>query len=81
MARSRKKTPIIPNTCAETEKEDKRNNNRKLRRVVKQKLQVVEDTEDLDLPELREITNVWDCAKDGKRYKDPAKLDPKQMRK
>lgn len=81
MARSRKKTPIIPNTCAETEKEDKRNNNRKLRRVVKQKLQVSEDIEDLDLPELREITNVWDCAKDGKRYKDPAKLDPKQMRK
>ena len=81
MARSIKKTPIIPNTCAQSEKEDKRNNNRKLRRAVKQKLQVVEDTEDLVLPELREITDVWDGAKDGKRYKDPAKLDPKRMRK
>ena len=81
MARSRKKTPIIPNTYAESEKEDKRNNNRKLRRAVKQKIQVAEDIEDLDLPELREITNVWDCAKDGKRYKDPAKLDRKRMRK
>jgi hypothetical protein len=81
MARSRKKTPIIPNTCADSEKEDKRNNNRKLRRTVKQKLQVVEDTEDLVLPELREITDVWGSAKDGKKYKDPAKLDPKLMRK
>ena len=48
---------------------------------MKQKLQVVEDTEDLVLPELREITDVWDGAKDGKRYKDSAKLNPKQMRK
>ena len=81
MARSRKKTPIIPNTCADSEKEDKRINSRRLRRVVKQKLQAIEDTEDLNLPELREITDVWDAAKDGKKYKDPAKLDPKQMRK
>ena len=68
MARSKKKTPIIPNTKAESEKEDKRNNNRKLRRAVKQKLQVFEDTEDLVLPELREITDVWDGAKDGKKF-------------
>ena len=81
MARSRKKTPIIPNACADSEKEDKRSNNRKLRRAVKQKLQVIEDTEDLLLPELREITDIWGSAKDGKKYRDPAKLDPKLMRK
>ena len=86
MARSRKKTPIIPNTCANSEKEDKRNANRKLRRKVKadlHKAQVTEIIEEIELPELREVSNVWSFAKDGKSFykQDVSGSDGKHYRK
>lgn len=75
MSHSKKRTKIIGTTTATSEKEDKKLANRKLRRKVKSK------TKDLDenMPQLREVSNVWAFAKDGKKYyHDP---DEKDMRK
>lgn len=72
MSRSRKKTPVISYTCSDSEKDDKRIANRKLRRAVKVKLQnaqSVEMAEEMQpLPELREVSDTWTFAKDGKIY-------------
>ncbi len=75
MSRSRRKTKIYGITTADSEKEDKRKANRKLRRLSKEKLKGNAET----LPLLREVSNVWDFAKDGKKY-DP-KITDKLMRK
>lgn len=70
MSRSRRKTPITGITTAVTEKENKRDANRKLRRLNKIKIH----KRDYDLFQLREISNVWGFDKDGKRYlKDASK--------
>lgn len=70
MSRSRKKTPITGYTTAETEKDDKRRANRKLRRITKVQVKKGDD----QFTELREISNVWAFGKDGKRYlKNPTK--------
>lgn len=70
MSRSRRKTPITGVTTAETEKENKRDANRKLRRLNKIKIH----KRDYDLFQLREISNVWAFDKDGKHYvKNPGK--------
>lgn len=79
MARSHRKTPCFSTTFAETEKEDKRFANRKLRRAVKVELDKVdsaEQAEDLVLPELREVSDVWLFDKDGKRYWEPSEASP-----
>ncbi|MEM9339279.1 MAG: hypothetical protein AAGA66_11160 [Bacteroidota bacterium] len=65
MSRSRKKTPVKGITSAKSEKEDKRNANRKFRRKVKQE---VNKGGEEQLPKLRELSNVWAFDKDGKRY-------------
>ncbi|WP_420571811.1 hypothetical protein [Kordia sp.] len=49
---------------ADSEKENKQEANRKLRRVVKQKIKSGKE----ELPQLREISNVWGFDKDGKMY-------------
>ena len=64
MSRSKKKTKIQEITTAKSEKENKREANRKLRRIVKQKV----NSGKTELPELREVSNVWSFDKDGKRY-------------
>ena len=70
MSRSRRKTPITGVTTAVTEKENKRDANRKLRRLNRIKIH----KNDFDLFQLREISNVWEFDKDGKHYlKDPSK--------
>ncbi|QBJ87830.1 hypothetical protein DDI74_16875 [Chryseobacterium gleum] len=70
MSRSRRKTPITGVTTAVTEKENKRDANRKLRRLNKIKIR----KRDYDLFQLREISNVWGFDKDGKYYvKNPSK--------
>ncbi|KFF27699.1 hypothetical protein [Chryseobacterium vrystaatense] len=72
MSRSRKKTPIIGITTAETEKKNKLEANRRLRRLNRIKI----DKGDYDLFQLREISNVWGFDKDGKRYlKEPERKD------
>ena len=65
MSRSRKKTPIHGITGADSEKQDKRIANRKLRRIVKAALK--DGEEDVDL-NIRDVSNVWDFSKDGKRW-------------
>jgi len=72
MSRSRKKTPIIGITTVVTEKKNKLEANRKLRRLNRIKIH----KGDYDLFQLREISNVWGFDKDGKRYlKNPDRKD------
>jgi hypothetical protein len=72
MSRSKKKTPITGITTAETEKKNKLEANRKLRRLNKIKMH----KGDFNFFQLREISNVWGFDKDGKRYlKEPDRKD------
>jgi len=72
MSRSLKKTPKTGITTAETEKDDKRKANRKLRRLTK--IQVKKG--DNELTKIKEISNVWLFDKDGKQFlKDPTNKD------
>ena len=75
MSRSRRKNKIHAITTADSEKENKREANRRFRRVVKQKVKLG----DSDFPSPREMSDVWGFEKDGKIY-DP-KMDDKEMRK
>ena len=77
MSRSRRKTPVCGMTKSETEKQDKRLANRKLRRRVRAMLPVEPDAV---LPALREVSCVWCFDKDGKRRFDPRE-HPGWMRK
>lgn len=72
MSRSKKKTKIHGITTAETEKSNKQKANRKLRRIVKERLKLKKE----NLPRLREVSDVWDFDKDGKIYK---KNIPKEL--
>ncbi len=75
MSRSEKKTKIRGITTAKSEKENKQDANRKYRRIVKQKVKSNES----DIPEIRETSNVWSFDKDGKRY--DSKMSDKDLRK
>ena len=75
MSRSKKKIKIQGITTANSEKKNKQEANRKFRRIVKQKLSVEEN----DLPEKREVSNVWSFDKDGKRYN--SEMTDKELRK
>lgn len=74
MSRSRKKTPIGGLTTARSEKQDKRNMNKRLRRAVKMILKT-DEREDAVLPIKNEIMDPWSMSKDGKQiyteYKKP----------
>jgi hypothetical protein len=72
MSKSRRRTPIIGMTMAESDKDGKRMANRRLRRQVRVALQ-----EDREPALLREVSDVWTFPKDGKQWID----DPKLMRK
>lgn len=75
MSRSIQKTKIHPITSAKSEKKDKQFANRKLRRIVKQEV----SSEKEEYSKLREISNVWNFDKDGKKYN--AKMTEKDLRK
>lgn len=75
MSRSKKKTPIRGITTARSEKQDKRDANRKFRRKTKQQVNLGDET----ISEIREISNVWAFDKDGKHYN--ADISEKEMRK
>jgi len=79
MSHSRRHFPACGITTARSEKEDKRIHNRRFRHHIKQALKTF-DLETGVLPVLREVSNVWDMAKDGKTIFDPKKY-PKYMRK
>lgn len=78
MSRSRKKTPIRGMTLADSEKQDKRLANRKIRRVNK-----IRVTGDQEPAHVRELSDPWGMDKDGRQYfgDEPAEDVKKQMRK
>jgi hypothetical protein len=78
MTRSTKKNPVSGHTSASTEKQDKRKNNRKIRKAVRKVLSGDPHAE--ILPHERELTNPWLMDKDGKGRFDPAQF-PRGMRK
>ena len=75
MSRSRKKNKIRGITTAESEKQHKRDANRKFRRTINQKVK----NGDNELPELKAVSNVWAFDKDGKIY--DSEMSKKDMRK
>jgi hypothetical protein len=78
MSRSKKRTPIRGVNGATSEKEDKRDYNRRYRRVTKQFLHVHPDCE--LMPHLRDYSNSGAMSKDGKVWFDQ-KRHPERMRK
>ena len=64
MSRSKRKTPIFGITTAKSEKQDKRRWIRTFRRIAKIKTQTKSEAP----VKIAAVTNVWDGAKDGKRY-------------
>ncbi|MEO6189994.1 MAG: hypothetical protein ABIO44_06175 [Saprospiraceae bacterium] len=74
MTRSVKKTKIRAITTAKSEKDNKKEANRKYRRIVKQKVKSKES----ELPLIKEISNVWSFDKDGKIY--DSKMNNKDLR-
>jgi hypothetical protein len=74
MSRSRKKTPIFGITTASSEKRDKRLANRKLRRLTTTELRCSLYDDDLILPEIRDVSNVYNFEKDGKGYRPDQNL-------
>lgn len=64
MSRSRKKTPIHGNTCAESEKNDKRIWHRQFRRLARICLRQGCEI----MPHFREVSDTWCMAKDGRNY-------------
>src|SRR5207244_2425008 len=79
MSRSRRKNPICGITTAQSEKQNKREYNRRFRRATRQALRHF-DTERDVLPHLREHSDPWAMDKDGKQRFDP-KAHPDLMRK
>lgn len=69
MSKSYKKTPIFGITTAPSEKQNKRLANRKLRRLTNVELRRGSLEDELILPEIRDVSNVWDWDKDGKAYR------------
>ena len=82
MSRSRRSEPVRGVTLAESEKEWKRQGNRRLRRAAAQILQQVPvgDPDGVVLPVLDEVANPYDSPKEGKSRFDPRE-SPKMMRK
>jgi hypothetical protein len=64
MSRSRRKNPIHGRTTCESEKDDKRDSNRKFRRIIRQMVKKSSEK----LPKFKEVSNVWLFGKDGKVY-------------
>lgn len=64
MSNSFRKNWITGYTTCPSEKQDKRFANKKLRRLVKTKIH----SNNFNLPQLREISNIWYFGKDGKQF-------------
>ncbi|TDN87093.1 hypothetical protein DET49_11447 [Salegentibacter sp. 24] len=65
MSRSKRNTPILPNCKASSEKTEKQKANRRLRRIVKERLAISEE----EFPQKKEISDIWNWGKDGKSYR------------
>jgi hypothetical protein len=83
MSRSRRHSPFCGITTARSEKADKRDANRRLRVRLRSAVARVASS-DADAvpawPELRDVSNIWIMAKDGKFRFNPARW-PRLMRK
>lgn len=66
MSRSRKKTPIISHTKAESDKPFKVQEHKRERRVVKHHLTKSDDYDNMVLPDEELFGNEWNAPKDGK---------------
>jgi len=71
MSRSFRKTPISGNAGSPSEKSDKQAWHKKLRRASRAILGSVENIEEdtPPLPLMNEVSNPWNFAKDGKKYR------------
>lgn len=77
MSRSRRKRPFHGISSSDSDKQDKRIANRRLRRKVRAVLPAEPDGV---LPALREVSTAWGFNKDGRRRFDPGR-EPARMRK
>lgn len=68
MSRSRKHTPKGGIASADSEAKDKRLAHKCLRSATRQAIQRDDDV----MPELREVSDIWGFAKDGKRWRGDA---------
>ena len=75
MARSRRRTPVIGITTAESDKLYKRQEHRRERRAVAQALSTGDDP-----PGPKTFGDPWNSDKDGKQWFDPER-HPKYLRK
>ncbi|MBP9094535.1 hypothetical protein KBI23_26185 [bacterium] len=75
MSRSFRHTPVIGNACAASDKPGKQIANRTLRMHVRicllKALRNSDDFDNLVVPLLREVSNVWSFPKDGKHRMNP----------
>lgn len=79
MSRSRKKTPIISHTKADSDKPFKVQEHKRERRTVKHHLTKDQDYDSMVLPDQERFGNEWNAPKDGKSWTDRPK--DKWMRK
>jgi len=68
MARSRRRTPIISVTTSASEKQDKRHANRNCRSAFRRALKRNGDPDAAVLPVLRDVSDPWAMAKDGRSW-------------
>ena len=68
MARSRRHTPIASITTAVSEKQDKRWANRIHRSAIRRAIKRSADPDATVLPILREVSDEWAMAKDGRSW-------------
>ena len=68
MARSRRRTPIISMTTSASEKQDKRWANRNHRAALRRALKCAADPDATVLPTLRDVSDPWGMAKDGRSW-------------
>mgnify|MGYP006784068465 CR=1 FL=1 len=86
MARSRKRQPIWGNTTAESEKQDKQRDHRRVRRAVRATLDTYPHN-DSDMPDSpildrdRIADGQWTFAKDGKRWVSAQVVSYKRFQK
>ncbi len=71
MSRSFRHSPYCSNACASSDKPGKEIANRTLRTHVHMALLNCADFDNLVLPLLREVSNVWSFPKDGKHRLNP----------
>ena len=77
MSRSRKRTPVSPNACASSEKDDKARANRRFRRITRERVRAAAEPPS----DIREVSSVWLFAKDGRHFVRNPEIADKVIRK